>query len=114
MEDDFEIVDAILEARGIEDVGSFLKPSIEDMIPFEEMLELHDAYCCIEDGIGDGEKFLILADVDADGCCSCAIIARYLRALGAEVKCVINDGKKHGAEDFDLSLLDDVGTMIIE
>jgi single-stranded-DNA-specific exonuclease len=110
---DSEILDAILESRGIEDVGSFLRPTEEDLIPFDDMFELHDAYCCIEDTIGDGDKFLILADVDADGCCSCAIIARYLRALGAEVKCVINDGKKHGAEDFDLSLLDDIGTMII-
>ena len=113
MEDDFEIIDAILEARGIEDVGSFLKPTEEDMVPFEEMLELHEAYCFLEDAIGDGEKFLVLADVDADGCCSNAIITRYLRARGADVKCVINDGKKHGAEDFDLSLLDGIGTMII-
>ena len=26
MEDDFEIIEAILDSRGIEDVGSFLKP----------------------------------------------------------------------------------------
>ena len=30
--EDFEIIDVILENRGIEDVGSFLKPSIDDMI----------------------------------------------------------------------------------
>ena len=113
MEDDFEIVDAILEARGIEDVGAFLKPSIEDMIPFEEMKGLHDAYTVIDDAITMGEKFLILADVDGDGVTSCAVMARYLRKCGADVECVINDGKKHGAEDFDLSLLDGIGVMII-
>jgi single-stranded-DNA-specific exonuclease len=36
-----------------------------------------------------------------------------LRKCGADVECVINDGKKHGAEDFDLSLLDDIDVMII-
>jgi single-stranded-DNA-specific exonuclease len=60
-----------------------------------------------------GERFLVLADVDADGCSSNAIITRYLRKCGADVECVINDGKKHGAEDFDLKLLDGVDVMII-
>lgn len=113
MEDDFEIIDAILEARGIEDVGTFLKPSIEDMIPFDKMNGLEVAYEIIDDAITMGEKFLVLADVDADGCCSNAIITRYLRRCGADVKCIINNGKKHGAEDLDLTLLNDIDVMII-
>lgn len=113
MEDDFEIIDAILEARGIEDVGDFLKPTEDDMIPFENMHGLHEAYQIIDDAITMGEKFLVLADVDADGCSSNAIITRYLRKCGADVECVINDGKKHGAEDFDLKLLDGIDVMII-
>ena len=113
MEDDFEIIDAILESRNIEDIGSFLKPSIEDLVPFEEMKGLHDAYQLIDDAVTMGEKFLVLADVDADGCSSNAIITRYLRKCGADVKCIINDGKKHGASDLDLALLDSVDVMII-
>lgn len=113
MEDDFEIIDAILEARGIEDVASFLKPSAEDLVPFEEMKGLHEAYQLIDDAITMGEKFLVLADVDADGCSSNAIITRYLRKCGADVKCIINDGKKHGASELDLKLLDGIDVMII-
>ena len=113
MEDDFEIVDAILEARGIEDVGSFLKPSEEDLIPFEKMHGLHSAYQLIDDAVTMGEKFLVLADVDADGCSSNAIITRYLRKCGADVECIINDGKKHGASDLDLKLLAGIDVMII-
>ena len=111
--DDSEVIDAILESRGIEDVCSFLKPSIDDMIPFEEMNGLEEAYEIIEDAITMGEKFLVLADVDADGCCSNAIITRYLRRCGADVECIINDGKEHGAENLDLSLLEDIDVMII-
>lgn len=111
--DDSEIIDAILESRGIEDVGAFLKPSIEDMIPFDEMNGLEKAYEIIDDAITMGEKFLVLADVDADGCCSNAIITRYLRRCGADVECIINDGKEHGAENLDLSLLEDIDVMII-
>ena len=113
MEDDFEIIDAILDARGIEDVGDFLKPTEDDMIPFEELKGLNDAYRIVDDAITLGEKFLVLADVDADGCSSNAIITRYLRKCGADVECIINDGKKHGASDLDLKLLDGVDVMII-
>ena len=111
--DDSEIIDAILESRGIEDVGAFLKPSIDDMIPFDEMNGLEEAYQIIDDAITMGEKFLVLADVDADGCCSNAIITRYLRRCGADVECIINDGKEHGAENLDLTMLDDIDVMII-
>lgn len=110
---DAEIIDAILESRGIDDIGSFLRPTEDALIPFDEMRGLEEAYHVIDDAITMGEKFLVLADVDADGCTSNAIITRYLRKCGAEVQCVINDGKKHGAENFDLSLLDDIGVMII-
>ena len=113
MENDSEIIEAILDSRGIEDITSFLKPEIEDMIPFDKLKGLNEAYRIIDDAVTMGERFLVLADVDADGCCSNAIITRYLRKCGAEVECVINDGKKHGAEDFNLSLLDDVDVMII-
>ena len=110
---DSEIIDAILESRGIADIAEFLKPSSDALIPFEEMKGLEDAYQVIDDAITMGEKFLVLADVDADGCTSNAIMTRYLRKCGAEVDCVINEGKKHGADGFDLSLLEDVGVMII-
>lgn len=113
MEDDFEIIEAILDARGIEDISDFLKPTEDDMIPFEELKGLDEAYRIIDDAITMNERFLVLADVDADGCSSNAIITRYLRKCGADVECVINDGKKHGAEDFNLKLLEDVDVMII-
>lgn len=113
MEDDFEIIEAILDSRGIEDISDFLKPTEDDMIPFEKLNGLDEAYRIIDDAITMGEKFLVLADVDADGCSSNAIITRYLRKCGADVECVINDGKKHGAEALNLKLLDGIDVMII-
>lgn len=113
MEDDFEIIDAILDLRGVEDISDFLRPTEEDMVAFEKMKGLHEAYQIIDDAITMGEKFLVLADVDADGCSSNAIITRYLRKCGADVECIINDGKKHGAEELDLKLLNGIDVMII-
>lgn len=111
--DDFEIVDAILESRDIDDIGTFLKPTEEDLVPFEKMHGLEEAYQMIDDAIVMGEKFLIHHDIDSDGASGGAIITRYLRARGAEVECIINKGKKHGVSDFDLSLLDDIDVMIV-
>lgn len=113
MTDDLEIIKTVLENRNITDITAFLKPTEDDMMPFEAMKGLHEAYQIIDDAITMGEKFLVLADVDADGCSSNAIITRYLRKCGADVKCIINDGKKHGAEDLDLNLLDGIDVMII-
>lgn len=113
MADDFEIIDAILEARGIEDVGSFLRPSEEDLIPFECMRGLDEAYRLIDDSVTMGERFLIHHDIDSDGASGGAIMTRYLRARGAYVKCAINKGKKHGVSEFDLSLLNDIDVMIV-
>lgn len=111
--DNGEIIDAILQSRNIEDIHAFLTPSEDDMVPFEEMLGLHEAYVMIEDAITMGERFLVLADVDVDGCSANAIMVRYLRARGADVRCVINQGKEHGAEHFDLDFLKDIDVMII-
>ena len=113
MEDDFEIIDAVLYERGIDNVAGFLKPSIDDLIPFEEMKGLDKAYEIIDDAITMGEKFLVLSDCDSDGVCSSAVIVRYLRKCGADVECIINDGKIHGAEHLDFSLLNDIDVMII-
>jgi len=111
--DDEEIIEAILQSRGIDDLSAFLAPTEDDMVDFDELIGLHEAYVTIEDAITMGEKFLVLADVDVDGCSANAIMVRYLRARGADVQCVINQGKEHGAENFDLELLKDVDVMII-
>ena len=113
MEDDFEIIEAILESRNIGDISDFLKPTEDDMIPFEELKGLDDAYRLIDDAIVMGERFLVHHDIDSDGASGGAIMTRYLRARGADVKCAINKGKKHGVSEFDLSLLDDVDVMIV-
>lgn len=111
--DNAEIIDTILENRGIDNISSFLKPTEDDLVPFEEMIGIEEAHAIIEDAITMGEKFCVLADVDVDGASAGAIMTRYLRARGADVKCIINKGKDHGAEHFDLSLLDGISVMII-
>ena len=112
-DNDLDIIDAILDSRGITDVSDFLRPTENDLVPFNEMDGLDEAYRLIDDSIVMGERFLVHHDIDSDGASGGAIMTRYLRARGADVKCAINKGKKHGVSEFDLSLLDDVDVMIV-
>lgn len=113
MEDNLEIIDAILEERGIQDLDSFLRPTEDDLVPFEKMKGLNEAYQMIDDAITMSEKFLIHEDIDADGVDGGTIITKYLQARGADVVTVMNQGKKHGVAEFDLSLLNDIDVMIV-
>jgi len=108
-----EIINILLRDRGIEDLQEFLHPSEDAMIPFEDMNGIEEAYAIIDGAITMGEKFLVLGDVDADGISAAAIIVKYLEMSSADVVYTINKGKKHGVEDFDLSLLDGIDVMII-
>lgn len=113
MEDDLEIIDAILEERGIEDLDSFLHPTEDDLIPFDKMKNINKAYEIIDDGITMDEKFLVLADTDCDGIAAGAIMTRYLMAAGADVDVTINEGKAHGLDTFDISILKNYDIFIV-
>ena len=58
MEDDFEIIEAILDSRNIEDVGSFLRPTEEDLVPFEQLKGVEEAAQVIIDAIDNDETFI--------------------------------------------------------
>lgn len=99
--DSGEIIDSILESRGIDDVAEFLHPSEDDMLPLEDLRNIEKAAQTILDGIDNHKTFYVHYDVDVDGCSSGSIAARYLEYLGADVYVGINHGKEHGIESLD-------------
>lgn len=99
--DSGEIIDSILESRGIDDVAEFLHPSEDDMLPLEDLKNIEKAAQTILDGIDNNKTFYVHYDVDVDGCSSGSIAARYLEYLGADVYIGINHGKEHGIELLD-------------
>lgn len=111
--DQVEIVEALMESRGIENYNKFLNPTEDAMIPFEKMQGLEEGCQIVLDTIANNGKFIVHFDVDQDGCSSGAIMTRYLLNYTDKVSTVINEGKKHGVEDFDLNLLDDNTTLIV-
>ena len=114
-----EIIESLLNSRGIENEIEFLSISENDLIPFENMKNLEKGFDMLYDSIfanySNKDKVLIHADVDVDGLTSYSIMFQYLENYMPEnrIKATINKGKVHGIEDYDLSNLDDVDLMII-
>lgn len=108
-----EIIETLLESRGIYDVSAFLYPSEEDILPFEDLCNIDKAANIILDGIAANKRFYVHYDVDVDGVSAGSIATRYLRYLGANVKVGINEGKKHGIDDLSLSELEGIDIIWI-
>lgn len=108
-----EIIDVILEDRGVEDINALLYPDEDCLVPFEEMKNIDKAARIILDGIENGSKFLVFFDTDQDGVSSGTIATRWLRENGADVSWTINKGKEHGIAKVDPSIFNGVDILWI-
>ena len=108
-----EIINAILDDRGIEDTKALLHPDDECLIPFEAMKNIDIAAQIILNGIENNKRFLVYADVDTDGCSANAIAVRWLREHTDNVVCYINQGKEHGIAKTDKAVFENVDILWI-
>lgn len=108
-----EIVDTILENRGIKDVEHFLNPREEDLLPLDSLMRIDDARQIIEKGFDNNKNFGIHWDVDTDGVSSGTIMTRYLRNYTDRVSSYINTGKAHGLIEQDLEQFNGVDILIV-
>lgn len=76
-----DLLSRLSNIRGIDksEVDKHLSPSIEDLLPVEDMKNAVEASERIIKAIKDDENILVSADNDADGVTSTAIIIRYLQ-----------------------------------
>lgn len=113
MEDDFEIIDAVLYERGIDDIMGFIRPNEEDLIPFEKLKGVEEAAQIIIDAIDNDETFMIYFDNDLDGTTAGSIAYRYLKNYTDNVSTYIADGKVHGLHGLPLEILDGIDVLWI-
>lgn len=111
--DTSEIIDIILEDRGVKDITALLYPDEECLIPFEKMKNIDRASEVILNGIEENKRFLVYGDVDVDGCTANAAAVRWLKKRGARVDCCINQGKEHGIANANPSLFAGVDILWI-
>ena len=57
--DNGEIISAICESRGIDDLTEFLNPNEECLIPYDKFINIDKAREVVENGIDDNLNFLI-------------------------------------------------------
>lgn len=108
-----EIINTILEDRGVENINSLLYPDEECLIPFEKMKNIERAAQVITNNIENDGSFFVHFDTDTDGVSAGSIAVRWLKNHTDRVYYGINEGKEHGIAKLDLSLLDGIDVLWI-
>ena len=108
-----EIINVILEDRGVENVNNLLYPDDDCLIPFEKMKNIDVAANIILKNIENDGSFFVHFDCDTDGVSSGAIATRWLKQHTDKVSYGINQGKEHGVANIDLSQLEDIDVVWI-
>lgn len=93
-----KIAAAILLNRGIkpEEIDSFLKKSMRDIINPMELTDMDKAVSRIVKALDEKEKITVYGDYDVDGITSTALVYDFLESLGADISYYIPDRKGEG------------------
>jgi single-stranded-DNA-specific exonuclease len=108
-----EIIETILEDRGVADIHALLYPSDECLIPFDEMKNIDKAAKIIADTLDSDGSFFVHFDTDTDGVSAGSIAVRWLKQHTDRVYYGINQGKEHGIANINLSLLNGIDVLWI-
>lgn len=94
-----EIIGRVLAGRGIapEDVAAYLTPSLKTLLPDPSVLtDMDKAAARVAKAIMGGEKIAVFGDYDVDGATSSALLQRFFRAVGSDLRIYIPDRIKEG------------------
>jgi len=94
-----ELVGRVLAARGIgiDEAESFLAPTLKSLLPDpSHLLDMDKAASRLVAAVTAGEPIGIFGDYDVDGATSSALLANFLRAVGATVLVHIPDRVAEG------------------
>ncbi|CCC98011.1 protein of unknown function [Azospirillum baldaniorum] len=94
-----EIVGRVLAARGVteEACDGFLNPTLKALLPDPSRFKDMDiAAERIARAIMDGEPVAVFGDYDVDGATSSALLRRFFRAVGADLRIYVPDRMKEG------------------
>lgn len=121
-----EIVARVLAGRGVapEDCAAYLAPSLRSLMPDPyELTDMEKAAKRVAAAIMAGEKVAVFGDYDVDGATSSALLYRFFKAAGSNLRVYIPDRIREGYgpnapalkrlkdEGADLVITVDCGTM---
>ncbi|MBI1211234.1 MAG: single-stranded-DNA-specific exonuclease RecJ [Alphaproteobacteria bacterium] len=113
-----EIVGRLLAARGVavDAAQTYLTPSFKTDLPDPSLfLDMDRAAERLADAVARAEKIAVFGDYDVDGATSSALLIRYFRALGLDVRLYIPDrlSEGYGPSVAAMRLLADEGAKIV-
>src|SRR5690606_8025725 len=94
-----EIVARVLAGRGVlpEDCAAYLAPSLRTLLPDPSALtDMDKAAARIAKAVVEGEPVAVFGDYDVDGATSSALLQRYFRAIGTDLRIYIPDRIREG------------------
>lgn len=94
-----DLVGRALSARGIglDEAEDFLNPTLKRAMPDPSSLRDMDiAAARLADAVRRGEKLAVFGDYDVDGATSSAVLLRFFRAVGADIRVYIPDRLAEG------------------
>ncbi|MBC6404540.1 MAG: single-stranded-DNA-specific exonuclease RecJ [Rhodospirillales bacterium] len=94
-----DLLARLLTQRGIDldSAEGFLSPRLRDVLPEPYCLkDMKRAVDRLAEAVRDGEAVAVFGDYDVDGATSAALLVRFFRALGQEIRVYIPDRLKEG------------------
>ncbi|MEN6543205.1 single-stranded-DNA-specific exonuclease RecJ [Parvibaculum sp.] len=94
-----EIVARVLAARGVapEDCTAYLNPSLKTLLPDpSSLLDMDRAARRVAEAIMRSEKVAVFGDYDVDGATSSALLKRFFKAVGHDIRIYIPDRIREG------------------
>ena len=108
-----EVIEAILENRGIDNPEHFFNPTENDMLPYNSMENIEKASYLVTHALNINRRIHVMFDTDLDGISSGTIMTRYLKHFTDKVETSINEGKSHGLAYQDLDRFKNADLLII-
>ena len=94
-----EVVGRVLAGRGVDldSAESFLNPTLKTFLPDPStFLDMDAAAERIARAVRDGEAIAVFGDYDLDGATSSALLKRFFRAVGVDLRLYIPDRRSEG------------------
>ena len=94
-----DLIARSLAARGVtlDDAAGFLDPKLRDFLPNPSRFkDMDKAAARLASAIQSGEKVAVFGDYDVDGATSAALLMRFARAAGAELRLYVPNRLREG------------------
>jgi len=94
-----EIVGRLISARGIgaDEVSAYLEPKLSTYLPDPaHLLDMDKTVDRLVEAVRNKQKIAVFGDYDVDGATSSALLTRYFRAIGQDIRVYIPDRLKEG------------------